>query len=74
MTNYPLQYKTVTLLEVVHGDTIVINGNHKTFNRNFLTNDFFGLSYEGIQHRNGVQIVLYPKFFKGEFVGYFTQK
>lgn len=58
---------------IQHGDTIMIDGEMQTVNKKFIKNGFCGIIIYGMNYRNGVERVLFPKWFKGEIIGYYAQ-
>lgn len=55
------------------GDTVMIDGKMFTIGKNCITKSFFGTLVRGQQFKNGIEQVLFPKWFKGELIGYRPQ-
>tara|TARA_E500000178_G_scaffold284540_1_gene285817 strand:+ start:56824 stop:57057 length:234 start_codon:yes stop_codon:yes gene_type:complete len=59
------------------GDTLVIDGEHKTITGEWIKNDpFMGVTLFGDAHlktRRMVERVLYPKWYKGEIIYWASQ-
>ena len=58
--------------ELNKGDTILIGGEMKTVGANTVRTGFFGTLVGGMR-MDEVERVLFPKWFKGEVVGYLAQ-
>jgi hypothetical protein len=71
----PFKTKKVHVSELTQGDTLLVNSILLTVSSRKLKNDnFLGYSYDGNYFRETsgmVEIALFPKFYKGEFIGYF---
>jgi hypothetical protein len=69
--------KKVHISNLRVGDTVVINGEMETVGKNHLTHDaFFGYQYKGYRHQETagyLDVALFSKYQKGEFVAYVTQ-
>lgn len=70
--------KKVHISDLMAGDTVVIDGDMQTVSPHHITkSDLFGHQYKGYCHRETkgmLDVVLFPKFFKGEFVGHVRQR
>lgn len=67
---YDIKVETVPLNMIEGGDTVIVNGQHKTVNPEYLHINFYGMAYEGQPYRNGIERVLYPKWKNGAYVGH----
>lgn len=69
--------KKIKISELSIGDTVIVNGAMQTVGRDDIRNDsFFGPLFKGDSYKaeNGeIEIVLFPKWFKGEITGYYSQ-
>lgn len=54
------------------GDTILIDGCMKTVGENTVKTGFFGVLVDGVR-MSEVDRVLFPKWFRGELIGYYAQ-
>lgn len=69
-----MKIELVNKEEIKSGDTIIIDGKQKTISGKFIKKDpLFGITIDGINFRNKVERVLFPKYFKGQIIGYFPQ-
>lgn len=60
--------------EVKANDTIIINGKATTISAKYIKNDpFLGVTINGINFRKKIERVLFPKWYKGKIIGYFSQ-
>jgi predicted transcriptional regulator len=69
-----------------HGDTVLthdisvsedeenILSKATTVNQKYLKNGFYGFAFQGLLYRNGIKRILFPKWEKGKFAGYVTQR
>jgi hypothetical protein len=66
--------KKVQASEIKAGDCINIEGVATTVSKSFIKYDpFLGITIYGQNFRNGVELVLFPKYFKGQLIGHFSQ-
>lgn len=66
----------VHISEINHGDTVMINGQMETVSKNDIVSDILGCRYKGNPYRetNGMlEVVLFPKWLKGEIIDYRKQ-
>ena len=65
-------------LEIIHpselntGDTVEINGELKTVGKETVKVSFFGVTVDGVKAKK-INRVLFPKWVKGQVVGYQAQ-
>ena len=68
--------------ELVHkskiqvGDCIIIDGVEKTVSRGDIKTGFMGRTIFGCPFRSGIDMVerrLFPKWYRGEIIGYYSQ-
>lgn len=63
----------VHISNLAQGDTVLIDGEMKTVSRHHIKKGFTGWTFESDPHyktKGYIDAVLFPKWFKGEFVGY----
>lgn len=69
--------KKVHISELKSGDTVLVYGEMHTVSPHHITkSELFGHQYKGYCHRETkgiLDVVMFPKFFKGEFVGHVSQ-
>jgi len=59
--------------DIQGGDTIIINGGMQTVGKKDIIKGFCGIMICGFNARKGIDRVLFPKWSKGQFVGYVRQ-
>lgn len=66
--------KKVQASQIKAGDCINIEGVATTVSKSFIKyNPFSGITIYGEKFRNGLDLILFPKYLKGELIGYFSQ-
>lgn len=65
--------KKVQPSQIKVGDCINIEGVATTVSKSFIKNSFSGITIYGQNFRNGLELVLFPKYFKGQLIGHFSQ-
>lgn len=80
MTKYTIQKEVVHISDIKPGDTVLILGEYRTISKEHIKNDFLGGRIQGqpcsklkeypLRH---FERLLFPRFFSGSFVGYFSQ-
>ncbi|WP_425902481.1 hypothetical protein [Agrobacterium radiobacter] len=64
----------IHISELKAGDTVIVDGNMQTVSPHHITkSELFGHQYKGYCHRETqgmLDVALFPKFFRGEFVGH----
>ena len=72
-----MKTEKIDVSQVRHGDTLMIGGKMQTISGNQIkTNPAYGLSIDGNYFRETgrkVERVLFPKWYKGEIIGYAAQ-
>ena len=67
-----LKLESIHPSELNVGDTIEINGGLKTVGTETVKVSFFGVTVDGIKVKE-INRVLFPKWFKGQVIGYQAQ-
>lgn len=69
--------KRLSISDLRQGDTVMIKGEMQTVSKHHLTHDpLFGFQFQGYNHRETagmLDVVLFPKWYKGKIVAYVTQ-
>lgn len=69
-----MKKELICISDLNHGDTVLIDGDMRTLSRNDIkTSGNLGARVFGKRFTNGIERVLFPKFYKGSLVGYFSQ-
>ncbi len=71
-----MKTKIIQVCDLVTGDTVVHNGETFTFNKKDHLNScpLMGMTVKGQRFPNGIEVVLYPNWYKGEILNYVTQR
>lgn len=67
-----LKFESVHPSELVVGDTVQINGGLKTVGGETVKSGYCGTLVDGIR-TGSIERVLFPKWYKGEVTGYYSQ-
>ena len=70
---YPLKSEIVDPSLINKGDTVIIEGKEYTIGNNDIKSGFMGTTIRGMQFRNGIERVLFPKYKEGQFSKYVAQ-
>ena len=68
-----MKTEIVTASHINPGDTILIGGKMFTVGKHNISNGFMGTRLYGQRFPKGCERVLFPKFDRGEIIGYFAQ-
>ena len=68
-----MKTQLISASELNVGDTIVIDGAWFTIGANCIKASFFGTLVRGESFKNGIERVLFPKWYQGEIIDYRPQ-
>lgn len=71
-----IKYRETAISDLRVGDTVLIGGTERTVGKCDVKKGFAGYTLWGDPHhqtQGRVPVRLYPRFFRGTFVGWFTQ-